>query len=125
MNRGIFETISTGILTSTTLMANSAAFDDAVERARASSGKAASIGCHVLLIDGEPISPQYLNDIERDRRNPPSDFLIERFAKELKIDVARLYYWAKKIPADIAPSKENEARFVTAFKAFRREGKKK
>ena len=75
--------------------------------------------------DGEPISPQYLNDIERDRRNPPSDFLIEQFAKELKIDVARLYYWAKKIPADIAPSKENEARFVTAFKAFRREGKKK
>jgi len=74
--------------------------------------------------DGESISPQYLNDIERDRRNPPSDFLIEQFAKELKIDVARLYYRAKKIPADVAPSEENEKRFVTAFKAFRREGKK-
>jgi transcriptional regulator with XRE-family HTH domain len=74
--------------------------------------------------DGEAISPQYLNDIERARRNPPSDFLIEQFAKELKIDVARLYYLAKKIPADVAPSKENEKHFVAAFKAFRREGKK-
>jgi chitin disaccharide deacetylase len=57
VNRGIFETISTGIVTSTTLMANSAAFDDAVKKARSSVGKAASVGCHVLLIDGEPISP--------------------------------------------------------------------
>jgi chitin disaccharide deacetylase len=57
VNRGIFETISTGIVTSTTLMANSAAFDDAVEKVRSSAGKSASIGCHVLLIDGEPISP--------------------------------------------------------------------
>ena len=26
--------------------------------------------------DGQAISPQYLNDIEHDRRNPPSEFLI-------------------------------------------------
>jgi transcriptional regulator with XRE-family HTH domain len=51
--------------------------------------------------DGTPISPQYLNDIERDRRNALSDFLIEQFAKALKIDAARLYYWAKKIPDDV------------------------
>jgi len=75
--------------------------------------------------DGNQISPQYLNDIERDRRNAPSDFLIEAFAKALKIDVARLYYWARKIPDDVKGSAENEASFVTAFKAFRREGKKK
>jgi predicted glycoside hydrolase/deacetylase ChbG (UPF0249 family) len=56
VNRGIFETISGGIVTSTTLMANSAAFEDAVEKARSSAGKPASVGCHVLLIDGEPIS---------------------------------------------------------------------
>jgi predicted glycoside hydrolase/deacetylase ChbG (UPF0249 family) len=57
VNRGIFETISTGIVTSTTLMANSAAFEDAVEKARSSGGKVSSVGCHVLLVDGEPISP--------------------------------------------------------------------
>jgi len=58
VNRAIFETISQGIVTSTTLMANSAAFDDAVERARSLAGeKRPSVGCHVLLVDGEPISP--------------------------------------------------------------------
>jgi transcriptional regulator with XRE-family HTH domain len=74
--------------------------------------------------DGNQISPQYLNDIERSRRNAPSDFLIEQFAKALKIDAARLYYWAKKIPDDVKASAENEAKFVSAFKAFRRERKK-
>lgn len=74
--------------------------------------------------DGNQISPQYLNDIERSRRNAPSDFLIEQFAKVLKIDAGRLYYWAKKIPDDVKPSAENEANFVSAFKAFRRERKK-
>ena len=57
VNRGIFETVSQGIVTSTTLMANSAAYDDAVEKARAGGGKKPSVGCHVLLVDGEPISP--------------------------------------------------------------------
>ncbi|MFL6300183.1 MAG: ChbG/HpnK family deacetylase [Terriglobales bacterium] len=57
VNRGIFETISEGVVTSTTLMANSAAFDDAVERAHSSAGKGASTGCHVLLVDGAPLAP--------------------------------------------------------------------
>jgi Uncharacterized protein conserved in bacteria len=39
-------------------MANSSAFDDAVERARSvTAAKKPSIGCHVLLVDGEPLSP--------------------------------------------------------------------
>lgn len=75
--------------------------------------------------DGQAISPQYLNDIERDRRNPPSDFLIEQFAEVLKVDVARLYYRAKKIPSDLKMSEENEQNFVAIFKAFRRNPKKK
>jgi len=74
--------------------------------------------------DGTQISPQYLNDIERGRRNAPSDYLIEQFAKALKIDVARLYYWAGKIPEDVKPNTGNEAKFVSVFKAFRREPKK-
>jgi len=57
VNRGIFETVSQGIVTSTTLMANSAAYDDAVEKAGAGGGKKPSVGCHVLLVDGEPLSP--------------------------------------------------------------------
>ena len=55
MNRAILETISNGIVTSTTLMANSAAYQDAVDGV-AKFAKP-SVGCHVLLVDGEPISP--------------------------------------------------------------------
>ena len=51
--------------------------------------------------DDEPISPQYLNDIERDRRNPSSDHLIQQFAKVLKIDADYLNYLAGKLPEEI------------------------
>ncbi len=58
VNRGIFETVRDGIVTSTTLMANSAAYQDAVEQisANRNSGRP-SVGCHILLVDGEPLSP--------------------------------------------------------------------
>jgi transcriptional regulator with XRE-family HTH domain len=38
----------------------------------------------VLKEDGQAITPQYLNDIEHDRRNPSSDYLVKQFAKALK-----------------------------------------
>lgn len=41
-----------GVVTSSTLMANGAAFSDAVQQAR--DIPELSIGCHVVLIDGEP-----------------------------------------------------------------------
>jgi len=53
VNRGIVEAHNGGIVTSTTLMANSAAFDDAVQLARSSPGL--SVGCHVVLVDGSPL----------------------------------------------------------------------
>jgi len=51
--------------------------------------------------DGEQISPQYLNDIEHDRRNPPSEFLITQFAKELKLSKEYLILTAGTLPQDI------------------------
>ena len=35
--------------------------------------------------DGEPISLQYLNDIEHGRRNPPTEMMIRQLAKALGI----------------------------------------
>lgn len=54
VNRAIAELHDAGALTSATLMANSAAFDDAVvlALARPSLG----IGCHIVLVDGTPVS---------------------------------------------------------------------
>jgi len=53
VNRAILQAHTDGIVTSSTLMANGHAFDEAVQLAISSSRL--SIGCHVVLIDGEPI----------------------------------------------------------------------
>jgi hopanoid biosynthesis associated protein HpnK len=53
INRAIVEAHERGVLTSTTLMANSVAFDDAARLAQSSSGW--SVGCHVVLLDGHPL----------------------------------------------------------------------
>lgn len=53
VNRGIVEAHTRGIVTSTTLMATGRAFDDAVFLAK--SVPSLSIGCHVVLIDGERV----------------------------------------------------------------------
>jgi len=53
VNRGIFEAHSRGIVTSSTLMANGCAFEDAVGLAK--SVPRLSVGCHIVLIDGEPV----------------------------------------------------------------------
>jgi transcriptional regulator with XRE-family HTH domain len=51
--------------------------------------------------DGEPISPQYLNDIEHDRRSPSSDHIINEFARELSLSADYLSYLAGRVPARI------------------------
>jgi predicted glycoside hydrolase/deacetylase ChbG (UPF0249 family) len=55
VNRAILETHAAGIVTSTTLMASGAAFEDAVRLL--GSAPALSVGCHVVLVDGTPVSP--------------------------------------------------------------------
>ena len=53
VNRGIVEAHAHGVVTSTTLMANGRAFAEAEQLAKANPGL--SVGCHVVLIDGQPI----------------------------------------------------------------------
>ena len=53
VNRAIVEAHARGIVTSSTLMANGRAFDDAVRLAN--TVPRLSVGCHVVLIDGEPV----------------------------------------------------------------------
>ncbi|MBE0657213.1 MAG: ChbG/HpnK family deacetylase [Bryobacteraceae bacterium] len=54
VNRGIVEAHVRGILTSTTVMANGQAFDDAVEKAR--ENPSLDIGVHFVLVGGEMVS---------------------------------------------------------------------
>lgn len=53
VNRAIAEAHSRGIVTSATLMANGAAFEEATELAK--TLPKLSVGCHVVLTDGEPV----------------------------------------------------------------------
>jgi hopanoid biosynthesis associated protein HpnK len=59
VNRAIVELHQTGVLTSATLMARAPATDEAIELAL--STPSLGIGCHVVLVDGEPVlSPRSL-----------------------------------------------------------------
>ena len=57
VNRAIADAHQRGIVTSATLMANSQAFDEAVAIARSATSNNFSVGCHVVLLDGEPLLP--------------------------------------------------------------------
>jgi len=75
----------------------------------------------ILKDDGNPISPQYLNDIERNRRNPPGENLIDQFARILDIPEEYFYFLAREIPPkyfQVAPN--NPEQVQEAFEAFAR-----
>lgn len=55
INEGIVQAHREGILTSTTLMANAPAFDDAVRHAK--ENPSLGVGIHLVLIDGQPVAP--------------------------------------------------------------------
>lgn len=71
--------------------------------------------------DGQSITPQYLNDIEHDRRTPSSPELIEQLARALNLEPEVLYYQAGTLPADLLDASASPERVVAAFKAFRNE----
>jgi chitin disaccharide deacetylase len=55
VNRAIVELHQAGVLTSTTLMARAAATDEAI--ALALANPSLGVGCHVVLVDGQPVLP--------------------------------------------------------------------
>ncbi len=56
VNRAIFGANAGGVVTSATLMANGAAFSNAVESVRSRPATRLSVGCHFVLVDGAPIT---------------------------------------------------------------------
>jgi hopanoid biosynthesis associated protein HpnK len=72
VNRAIVEAHCHGVVTSSTLMANGQAFDDAVERAK--SEPRLSIGCHAGLVDGLPIRGTQQTATLSDKKFPDGRF---------------------------------------------------
>ena len=66
------------------MAANAKTFGGAISEARKAKGWALKdLASRVLREDKEAISPQYLNDIEHDRRSPSSDRIVQQFADAL------------------------------------------
>jgi transcriptional regulator with XRE-family HTH domain len=78
------------------------------------------LAARVTKEDGQPISPQYLNDFERDRRVPSSYHLIDQLAEVLGISEYVLYYRAGGVPKDLRDKEADDETVVEAWTAFRR-----
>jgi len=85
------------------------------------------LAAKILKEDGLPISPQYLNDIEHDRRNPPSEFIIEQLAKYLKLSTEYLMIAAGVLPTDLRKdlAGAKPEHIQRAYRAFRKNLKKR
>jgi transcriptional regulator with XRE-family HTH domain len=75
----------------------------------------------VLKEDGTPITPQYLNDIEHDRRSPTTDHMVTALARALNQNPDYFFLLAGKInPADVRRAAEaGPERAGVAMLAFR------
>jgi transcriptional regulator with XRE-family HTH domain len=72
--------------------------------------------------DGGSISPQYLNDIEHDRRDPPSDFIIKGLARILDLSEDYLFALSRRLPDDLAKrvAAAHPKQVEEAFRSFRK-----
>lgn len=96
-------------------------FGRAVASARKRLGQSQKeLATKIIKEDGEAITPQYLNDIEHDRRNPSSDHMVNKFAEVLQISPDILYWLARRVPDDIARTNVGPEKIEKAFAAFRR-----
>ena len=78
------------------------------------------LATRIVKEDRTPISPQYLNDIERDRRNPPSEDLIAQLAEALDLNADYLFYLAGQIPPGYRDGHRPREQVEAAFVAFRK-----
>lgn len=78
-----------------------------------------SLAERIIKEDGKPITPQYLNDIEHDRRVPSSD-IVTKLAEILEIPAEYLEYLAGRIPEDWRNAQLSESQFMDMAAAFRK-----
>ncbi len=100
VNRGIIELHSAGLVTSTSLMARARATDESIDLAL--RAPTLGVGCHVVLVDGEPILPpdQIPTLISRNTGHFPSS--LATFLKRLFTGRIRTAEIEAEISAQIA-----------------------
>jgi transcriptional regulator with XRE-family HTH domain len=102
------------------MVGNEKTFGGAISEARKAKGWALKdLASLILREDENPISLQYLNDIEHDRRSPSSDRMVQQFADALGLDRDWLYYLAGRFPEDVRDKKMTAEQVAQAMVAFR------
>lgn len=97
-------------------------FGQAISRARKALGLSQKeLATRVMKEEeGGAISPQYLNDIEHDRRSPSSGHLIRQFSGILNIPEDYLFALAGRLPDDLRTDSSDPDKVVKAFANFRK-----
>ena len=97
-------------------------FGTLISEARRTKGLSQKdLAARIKKEDGQAISAQYLNDIEHDRRHPPSEFLVAQIAQQIDLSKDILCIAAGTIPNDLQKMATTQPQKVEqAFKAFRR-----
>lgn len=79
------------------------------------------VAAGIIQDDGKPISVQYLNDIEHNRRGAPPDYVIGQLARLLRLPLDVLYFRSGRLPPDIRKRDISDQQAAAAYRAFRRE----
>ena len=97
-------------------------FGQAISKARKALGLSQKVLAARVMKEegGGSISPQYLNDIEHDRRSPSSGYLIRQFSGFLNIPEDYLYALAGRLPDDLRPDAASPDKVVEAFANLRK-----
>jgi transcriptional regulator with XRE-family HTH domain len=77
------------------------------------------LAARVRKEDGQSISPQFLNDVERDRRRPGSSIL-KSIAEVLGTNPDEYHLLAGQLPPDLVAGEGAPERVAEVMKAFRR-----
>lgn len=71
----------------------------------------------IMIADGLPISFQYLDDIENDRKKPPKENIIVQLSEVLDIPIEVLYFYGKIFPKNTKQDIEDN-KIVKAYREF-------
>jgi transcriptional regulator with XRE-family HTH domain len=104
------------------MSAEGVTFGQAISKARKALGLGQKELAALVMKEDEngAISPQYLNDIEHDRRSPSSGHLIRQFSGILQIPEDYLFALAGRLPDDLRAAISDPDRVVAAFMCLRR-----
>ena len=70
--------------------------------------------------DGKQLSTPYLSYLEN-RRGEPPEYLLDQFARVLRVRRELLYFWTRRMPPEVATGEASPQHVNATYRAFQRE----